>query len=124
MITSYFGYRTNPVLNKEDFHNGVDIAADIGTKALAVEKGEVTVTGESQTYGKYLKYKTTDGYVIMYAHLSEIKVKQGEKIERGQLVALTGDTGLVTGPHLHYSIFLNENPIDPLKLGFISLTKN
>ena len=72
----------------------------------------------SSTYGNYLKYVTKEDYIVMYAHLSEAKVKIGSNIKKGQIIALTGDTGLVTGPHLHYSVFSADEAVDPLEYGF------
>ena len=116
VITSGFGYRTNPVLGTEELHNGIDIAADIGTKALAACDGVVTDTGRSPTYGIYVTFDTTDGYQVFYAHLSKALVQEGDRVKKGDVIALTGDTGLATGPHLHYSVFRDGKPLDPLSL--------
>lgn len=68
----------------------------------------------SKTYGNILKYEVEDGYVITYAHCNEIFVKEGEKIKQGQVIASVGNTGMVTGPHLHYGISNNGKFIDPM----------
>lgn len=68
----------------------------------------------SKTYGNILKYEVEDGYVITYAHCNEIFVKEGEKIKQGQVIASVGNTGMVTGPHLHYGISKNGKFIDPM----------
>ena len=115
VVTSLFGARINPVLQTvEVLHNGIDLAADIGTPAVAVADAEITAIGESATYGLYVKYKTTDGYEIMYAHLSKTIAAVGEKVSRGGTIALTGNTGLTTGPHLHYTIWKDGNLLDPI----------
>ncbi len=104
IITSSCGTRQNPVLEREELHDGIDIAVAEGTEVAAVKSGVVTETRTSATLGRLVKFRTTDGYDVMYAHLSEILVKKGEEIRQGQAVARSGNTGLSTGPHLHYSL--------------------
>ena len=106
VITSSCGTRENPILHKEELHEGLDIAVAEGTDVLAVKSGVVTEVRTSATYGKVLKYETEDGYTIMYAHLSEVLVKKG-------------NTGLSTGPHLHYGVYKDGELLDPMD--FISL---
>ncbi len=119
IITSSCGTRENPVLQKEELHDGLDIAVAEGTAVAAVKSGVVTEVRTSATYGKVVKYETTDGYEIMYAHLSEILVKKGEKIRQGQTIAKSGNTGLTTGPHLHYSVWKDGVLLDPME--FVTL---
>jgi murein DD-endopeptidase MepM/ murein hydrolase activator NlpD len=115
VITSSFGERVNPVLNKWEFHDGIDIAANIGTEAVAMLSGVVAEVGTSPTFGNYLKYEAQkQGIAIMYAHLQKVQVKEGEEIKQGGVVALTGDTGLSTGPHLHVSIWEGGTLSDPM----------
>ncbi|MBE6011551.1 M23 family metallopeptidase [Anaeropeptidivorans aminofermentans] len=114
IITSGFGERINPVLNKKELHNGIDIAADEGTGVLAVQNGTVTRIYRSSTYGNAMEYKTDNGYDVMYAHLKKVLVKEGDRVEKGQIVALSGKTGLVTGPHLHYTLIKDGKLIDPI----------
>ena len=114
IITSYCGERENPILHKQEVHDGVDIAVAEGTEVRAVKSGIVTEVRTSDTYGKLIKYETEDGYEVMYAHLSKVLVKEGEKIRQGQIVAKSGNTGLSTGPHLHYGIYRKGELIDPL----------
>lgn len=115
VITSYCGERENPILHKQELHNGLDIAVAEGTDVVAVKSGTVTEVRTSATYGKLLKYETEDGYEVMYAHLSQVLVKKGEKIEQGQIVAKSGNTGLSTGPHLHYSLWQDGELLDPME---------
>ena len=115
IITSACGERMNPVLGKQEYHNGLDIAVAEGTEVVAVKSGRVTEVRNSATYGKVLKYKTADGYEVMYAHLSAVLVKMGEEIRQGQVVAKSGNTGLSTGPHLHYSVWKEGELIDPME---------
>ena len=118
VITSSCGERTNPILGKWELHDGLDIAVAEGTDVIAVKSGTVTEVRTSATYGKLLKYETKDGYEVMYAHLSAVLVKKGEEIRQGQVVARSGNTGLSTGPHLHYGIRKNGELLDPE--GFLS----
>ena len=120
VVTSGFGYRENPVLKVLEFHNGIDIAADLGTRVVAVKSGVVTEVRYSQTYGNVLEYKTNTGYEIMYAHLEYITVSVGQTIEQGQVVAHSGNSGLTTGPHLHYSIIKDGEYINPLGRVYIN----
>jgi len=113
-VTSSCGVRNNPILNKMELHNGIDIGVGIGTEVAAVRSGVVTEIRTSATFGHVLEYETNDGYKVMYAHLSEILVKEGEKVKQGQVVAKSGNSGLSTGPHLHYSLWKNGKLIDPM----------
>lgn len=115
VITSACGDRENPILHKQENHNGLDIAVAEGTDVVAVKSGTVTEVRTSATYGEVLQYETTDGYMVMYAHLSEVLVKEGDKIRQGEVVAKSGNTGLSTGPHLHYSLWKGETLLDPME---------
>ena len=115
VITSACGERVNPILGKRENHNGLDIAVAEGTAVIAVKSGKVTEVRTSATYGKLLEYETTDGYTVMYAHLSKVLVQEGEQVKQGQKVAESGNTGLSTGPHLHYSLWKGEKLLDPME---------
>lgn len=115
VVTSDCGKRENPILHKQELHDGLDIAVPEGTEVVAVKSGRVTEVRTSATYGKLLRFETTDGYTILYAHLSEILVKKGEKIKQGQVVAKSGNTGLSTGPHLHYGIYRDGKLLNPME---------
>ena len=114
VITSACGERVNPILGKRENHNGLDIAVAEGTAVIAVKSGKVTEVRTSATYGKLLEYETIDGYTVMYAHLSKVLVQEGEMVKKGQKVAESGNTGLSTGPHLHYSLWKGEKLLDPM----------
>ena len=88
IITSSCGERENPLLEKTEFHNGLDIA---------------------------MEYETNDGFRVQYAHLQKTLVKEGEKVRQGQAVAKSGNTGLSTGPHLHYSLWKDGILLDPME---------
>ena len=115
VITSACGERVNPILGKRENHNGLDIAVAEGTAVIAVKSGKVTEVRTSATYGKLLEYETTDGYTVMYAHLSKVLVQEGEQVKQGQKVAESGNTGLSTGPHLHYSLWRGDKLLDPME---------
>lgn len=113
-ITSPYGERINPINGKEEFHNGLDVACENGTPARAVADGKITACGNSPTWGNYLQYDVGGGYSIFYAHLSSLLVNEGKTFKKGQILAKTGDTGFVTGPHLHLTVYENGSETDPL----------
>lgn len=121
VITSSCGKRQNPILKKEEFHDGLDIAAAEGTDATAVKSGVVTNIRQSDTLGLILEYETKDGFFIRYAHLQKVLVEKGEKIQQGQVVAKVGNTGRSTGPHLHYTVKKDGVLLDPMP--FVDLEK-
>lgn len=114
IITSSCGKRRNPVLKQEEFHDGLDIAAAEGTDVVAVKSGSVTAVRKSDTLGLVLEYETQDGFFIRYAHLEKVLVEKGEQIKQGQVVAKVGNTGLSTGPHLHYTVKKDGMILDPM----------
>ncbi len=124
VITSSCGARENPILGKMEFHNGLDIAVAENTEAVAVKSGVVTEVRTSETLGNVLKYETEEGFTIMYAHLNSVLVKVGEKIKQGQAVAMTGNTGLSTGPHIHYSIWRENMLINPMQFVNLKYTED
>ena len=113
-ITSKFGNRNHPVLKSVKFHRGVDIAVSIGTPVYSGIKGRVTFAGKRGNYGNLVEIKGSDGIKVRYAHLSKIDVVAGQRVSDGEKVAETGNTGMSTGPHLHYEVIIDENPVNPL----------
>lgn len=111
-----FGTRLHPVLRIIKPHEGLDIANDVGTSVYAAGDGVVEYAGRTQGgYGILVEVSHGFGYTTAYAHLSKVLVKEGQRVKRGDLIALSGRTGLVSGPHLHYEVRLNgirQNPID------------
>lgn len=99
-----FGYRTHPILGEVRFHYGTDIAADAGEDILAFADGIVTFSGPAEDYGNYLVLDHGDGWTSHYAHCSYLYAEVGQRVTRGEKVALVGATGLVTGPHLHFEL--------------------
>lgn len=111
-----FGPRLHPVLRIIKPHEGLDIANDVGTPVFASADGIVEYAGRTRGgYGIMVELGHGYGYTTIYAHLSKVIVKEGQRVKRGDLIALSGRTGLVSGPHLHYEVRLNgirQNPID------------
>ncbi len=113
-VISLFGERIHPVFNTIKEHNGIDIDGDYGDKIKASMEGIVSVVREDNTLGKYLRIKN-GAYETLYAHCSKIIVEEGQKVKQGDIIAEVGDTGLASGPHLHFEIWINGKPVNPLE---------
>lgn len=113
-VTSPFGLRIHPVYGTERFHSGVDFGTPLGTPILAVLDGVVVTAGPGGGYGNVVIVKHADGLSTVYAHLSIIYVKPGEFVKQGQVIALSGNTGVSTGPHLHFEVRKDGTPTDPI----------
>ena len=113
-ISSYFGNRTSPTAGASSFHKGIDIAVPVGTKVLATLDGTVVTASYSSSAGNYVAIYHGDGVYSYYMHCSKLSVGVGEEVSRGQQVALSGNTGISTGPHLHFAIYANGAYVDPL----------
>jgi len=114
-LTSYFGMRKSPFTGRRVMHEGLDIAANIGTPVIATADGIVARTSYSSGYGKMVVLDHGYGYRTIFGHNSKILVKSGQHIKRGDIIAKVGNTGRSTGSHLHYELRLNGVPIDPRK---------
>jgi murein DD-endopeptidase MepM/ murein hydrolase activator NlpD len=114
-ITSGFGYRVSPFTNKKEFHKGIDIAAAKGTPVVATAAGTITSTGNKGTLGRVLTIDHGHGMVTRFAHLAKFLKSPGEKVKRGDTIALVGNSGRSTGPHVHYEVHLNGIPVNPKK---------
>jgi murein DD-endopeptidase MepM/ murein hydrolase activator NlpD len=114
-ISSYFGEREDPFSGHVGYHKGVDIAGSSGEEVLAVAAGIVTWSGERTGYGNLVEINHGDGYVTRYAHNERTIVAVGEKVKRGDAVALMGSTGHSTGPHVHFEVLHNGRQIDPME---------
>jgi murein DD-endopeptidase MepM/ murein hydrolase activator NlpD len=111
--TSNFGYRIDPFTGHQSFHEGVDFAAESGTPINAAASGKVIYAETHAAYGKTVDIDHGNGLVTRYAHASELLVKEGDLVVRGQRIAKVGSTGRSTGPHLHFEVRLNgasQNP--------------
>ncbi|WP_029686770.1 murein DD-endopeptidase MepM [Tatumella saanichensis] len=106
--------RLNPVTGRVAPHRGVDFAVPVGTPVLAVGDGEVEVAKRSGAAGNYVALRHGRQYMTRYMHLSRLLVKPGQKVKRGDRIALSGNTGRSTGPHLHYEIWINNQAVNPL----------
>ena len=112
-ITSGFGFRKNPITKKKEFHTGIDIAQYYGAPVKASESGEVIFAGEYKGYGNLIILRHNNGYSTRYGHLSKIIVKYGEKVRQGEVIGYVGNSGSVTGPHLHFEIRRYGKAINP-----------
>ncbi len=113
IITSPFGIRFHPILHVMLMHQGIDIGCDVGSHVHATGDGVVTYVGREGGYGNAIEIDNGFGYTTLFAHLSKFLVRVGEKVKRGQVIGLSGDTGLSTGPHLHYGVMKNGVFVNP-----------
>ena len=122
-ISSYFGYRTDPIYKVTKYHSGMDFAASPGTDVYATGDGEVVkLESNYWGYGNIITIDHGYGYKTQYAHLNSFAVKKGQKVKRGQLVGTVGNTGKATGPHLHYEVLKNDVQVDPIHFFFNDLS--
>ena len=112
-ITSNFGWRVHPIKKTRLFHNGLDIAVPSGTRVKAAAGGKVVHSGWMNGFGYTVIIDHGRGIETLYAHNSKISVAKGSMVNKGQVVALSGNTGLSTGPHLHFGVLQNEKPLNP-----------
>lgn len=113
VLTSGFGYRTHPITGKEDFHTGVDLAAAKGTPVQAAYYGVVAETGVNDINGNYVMVVHSSNVCTVYCHLDTIGVKAGQRLNRGDVLGTVGETGMATGPHLHFELLINGVRVDP-----------
>lgn len=111
--SSSYGWRIDPLNGHRAFHEGLDFPASVGMPVYAAADGIVTTAVQTPDYGNLLKIDHGSGLETRYAHNSRLLVKSGDRVMKGQKIALIGSTGRSTGPHLHYEIRLNGNPLDP-----------
>jgi len=115
-ITSEFGVRRDPKRKKMEFHTGIDIAAPPGKKFVSAEDGKVIFIGRKGGYGLTIIIQHSKGYKTLYGHCLIALVKKGQYVKKGQVIGRVGESGLSTGPHLHFEIRKNEVAIDPTTL--------
>ena len=113
--SSSYGWRIDPMLGVRSFHEGLDFSAAEGDEIKATASGIVIAAGKAPDYGNYVKIKHGGGIETRYAHASKLLVKKGDLVNKDQVIALVGNTGRSTGPHLHYEIRLNGRSLDPRK---------
>ena len=116
-----FGMREHPILGLNKMHEGIDIITDVGTNVRSSGSGLVSFVGFKGGYGLTVEIEHASGYKTIYAHLSRSLVKVGQKITRGKVIASTGNSGLSTGPHLHYEVHHDGIKLDPTQFFFDDL---
>jgi murein DD-endopeptidase MepM/ murein hydrolase activator NlpD len=114
-FSSNFGYRIDPFTGQQSFHEGIDFPSEVGTPIVAAASGKVIFAEWHPQYGKMLEIDHGNGLVSRYAHASQLQVREGDLVLRGQQVAAVGTTGRSTGPHLHYEVRLNGVPQNPAR---------
>lgn len=113
-FTSGFGYRLHPVLKVKRFHSGLDISAPYGSPVRASMSGIVQEVGyDEDGYGRYVVIKHSKSLQTLYGHLSKVLVTEGQRVSRGQVIGKVGDTGMTTGPHLHFEVIRGGRKINP-----------
>jgi murein DD-endopeptidase MepM/ murein hydrolase activator NlpD len=121
--TSGFGMRFHPVLSYSRLHQGTDFGAGYGAPIMAAAGGKIIMAGPHGGHGNYIKILHRPGLATAYAHLSRFAVKNGQQVAQGQVIGYVGSTGLSTGPHLHYEVWLNNKPVNPMSIKFTGGTQ-
>lgn len=122
-FSSAFGMRTHPILGFNRMHKGIDIAAPYGSPVYAAVDGVVRVAGRSAGYGNLVRIDHGSGFGTGYAHLSKILVRPGQSVRKGQQIARSGNSGLSTGPHLHFETTRNGAAVNPRGVSFVSVRR-
>ncbi len=115
-LSSYYGWRESPFTGQRSFHTGIDMACPLGTSVYAALAGQVSSTGYNETYGNYIIVSHHSGYKTLYGHLSAILVVRGQNVDTTTRIGRVGNTGLSTGPHLHFTVFKSGKTVNPLGL--------
>ncbi len=117
-LTSGFGYRRHPLLKTLKLHSGVDWAAPIGTPIMATGNGTIEVAGREGGYGNYIRIRHANGYKTAYGHMLRFAegIAKGVKVRQGQIIGYLGNTGMSTGPHVHYEVLVNNRFTNPLSI--------
>jgi murein DD-endopeptidase MepM/ murein hydrolase activator NlpD len=114
-ITAGYGYRLSPFTGQREMHEGLDIAAPYGTPIVAAADGVVSFVGPLASFGNVVFVNHGHGFTTFYAHASSFRVKEGQQVKRGQIVAYVGTSGRTTGPHVHYEVQVNGAAVNPLR---------
>jgi murein DD-endopeptidase MepM/ murein hydrolase activator NlpD len=115
LSSAFSSMRTHPILHMARPHEGIDVSAPMGSPIEAPAAGVVTDAGWETGYGNTIIIDHGFGIVTKFAHASKLLVRNGQRVSRGQRIALVGNSGLATGPHLHYEVHVNGRPVNPLK---------
>lgn len=119
---SGFGMRMHPIYKYEKFHAGMDFTAGVGTEIHATGDGVVTLAEYGSGYGNHVIINHGYGYETLYGHMERMKVRVGQKVKRGELIGYVGNTGLSSGPHIHYEVHKNGNVINPVNFYYNDLS--
>ncbi len=114
-LSSGFGRRSRPTRGASTYHKGIDWATPVGTAVMASSGGTVSKAGWGSGYGYVVYIEHADGRQTRYGHLSKVLVSPGQKVSQGQKIALSGNTGISSGPHVHFEILINGSQVNPLK---------
>jgi murein DD-endopeptidase MepM/ murein hydrolase activator NlpD len=114
-ISSFYGYRRSPFTGRRSFHSGVDFPGQEGTPVFAAREGDVIAIGVHDVYGRFVRVRHQGGYETFYGHLDDINVELNQPVSSGMMLGTVGNTGLSTGPHLHFEIRLNGKSRDPVR---------
>jgi murein DD-endopeptidase MepM/ murein hydrolase activator NlpD len=114
LVTAGYGYRKSPFTGKREFHEGMDIAAPQGTPVRATADGIVSFAGPAATFGNVVFIEHGHGFATAYGHNSTIRVRTGQRVRRGDIIAYVGNTGRTTGPHVHYEVHVDGVASNPL----------
>jgi len=112
-VSSAYGMRTDPITGKRAWHNGIDIAATLGSPVMAIAAGVVTFAGEKSGYGKMIEINHGNDVTTRYGHHDTLKATTGDIVRKGQIIGEMGSSGRSTGPHVHYEIFKKGRSVDP-----------
>lgn len=121
-VASGYGMRMHPILKRRKMHNGMDFTAKTGTPIYATGDGIVTKASRASGFGKVVYIDHGFGYVTKYGHMSKFNTRKGKKVKRGDIIGYVGNTGLSSGPHLHYEVHKNGKPINPVNFYHGDLT--
>ena len=113
-MTSPYGLRVDPFTKRPAWHNGIDFGAYYKAPIAAAGPGVVTIAGRRSGYGRLVEIDHGHGFRSRYAHLNSISVKKGDTVAIGDTIGLMGSSGRSTGPHLHYEVWFNDKPYDPI----------
>lgn len=119
---SGYGMRMHPIYKYSKFHAGMDFTANIGTKIYATGDGVVATAEYGSGYGNHVTINHGYGYQTLYGHMEKMAVQVGKKVKRGELIGYVGNTGLSAGPHVHYEVHKNGNPVNPVNFYYNDLT--
>lgn len=112
-VTSKYGFRTHPILNKNDFHTGIDLACEKDSEIVSVDNGIVLESSFNKDYGNYIVLQHGENIKTFYGHCETLLVKKDDIVKKGDIIAKAGSTGMSTGTHLHFEISVQDYKIDP-----------